>query len=64
MRIGLFTDSYYPHVSGVSTSVEMLKDALEEMGHTVYLVAPNKKFLYDKKIGLSGYPGLDQVFMN
>ena len=62
MRIGLFTDSYYPHVSGVSTSVEMLKDALEEMGHTVYLVAPNKKFSYDKKNRIIWIPGFRPGF--
>ena len=62
MRIGLFTDSYYPHVSGVSTSIEMLKDALEEMGHTVYLVAPNKKFSYDKKNRIIWIPGFRPGF--
>ena len=62
MRIGLFTDSYYPHVSGVSTSVEMLINALEEMGHTVYLVAPNKKFSYDKKNHIIWIPGFRPGF--
>lgn len=57
MRIGIFTDSYYPHVSGVSTSIEMLKNALEEMGHTVFLVIPNKKFSYDEKNRTVCIPG-------
>ena len=30
MRIGLFTDTYPPFINGVSTSVEMLKNALEK----------------------------------
>ncbi len=38
MRIGLFTDSYPPYINGVSTSVAMLKSALEKQGHDVYLV--------------------------
>lgn len=38
MRIGLFTDSYPPYINGVSTSVAMLKNALEKSGHEVYLV--------------------------
>lgn len=38
MRIGLFSDNYPPQVSGVSTSVLMLKKALEKKGHTVYVV--------------------------
>lgn len=62
MRIGIFTDSYYPHVSGVSTSIEMLKNALEEMGHVVYLVAPSKKFLYDKKNRIIWIPGFRPGF--
>ena len=30
MRIGLFTDTYPPQINGVSTSVQMLKNALEK----------------------------------
>ena len=37
MRIGLFTDSYPPYINGVSTSVAMLKKALEKLGNTVYV---------------------------
>ena len=33
MRIGLFTDTYPPYINGVSTSVSMLKRALEKKGH-------------------------------
>lgn len=61
MRVGIFTDSYYPHVSGVSTSVEMLKETLETMGHKVYIVAPNlksNKFIYDKLNKIIWLPGI------
>lgn len=37
MNIGLFTDSYYPEINGVATSVLTLKNELEHMGHTVYV---------------------------
>lgn len=33
MRIGLFTDQYYPSVSGVVTSIKMLYEGLESLGH-------------------------------
>ena len=33
MRIGIFTEVYRPYVSGVVTSVVMLKKSLEELGH-------------------------------
>lgn len=41
MRIGLFTDTYPPHINGVATSVLMLKTALEKKGHQVYIVTVN-----------------------
>ena len=37
MRIGLFTDTYYPELNGVATSVYMLKQELEHLGHDVYV---------------------------
>ncbi len=62
MRIGIFTDSYYPHISGVSTSIEMLKNALENMGHKVYIVAPSKRFSYDKRNSIIWIPGFKPGF--
>lgn len=38
MRIGLFTDQYYPFVSGVVTSIKMLYDGLTNLGHECYIV--------------------------
>ena len=32
MNIGLFTDTYFPQVSGVATSIKTLKEALESQG--------------------------------
>ena len=37
MNIGLFTDTYYPQVSGVATSIKTLRNQLERLGHTVYV---------------------------
>lgn len=37
MRIGIFTDSYFPQVSGVATSIKTLKEELEEHGHEVII---------------------------
>lgn len=39
MRIGLFTDAYYPIISGVSLSVETLATELRTLGHEVYVIA-------------------------
>ena len=37
MRIGLFTDTYFPQVSGVATSIRNAEDAVGKMGHTVFI---------------------------
>ena len=37
MNIGLFTDTYYPQISGVMTSVMMLEKELTKLGHNVYI---------------------------
>lgn len=37
MRIGFFTDTYFPQVSGVATSIKTLKTELEKQGHTVFI---------------------------
>ena len=46
MRIGLFTDTYPPFINGVSTSVYMLKKALEKEGHTAFVVTLNNSSLH------------------
>ncbi|MGX7199889.1 glycosyltransferase family 4 protein [Enterococcus nangangensis] len=46
MKVGLFSDSYFPQVSGVATSMKTLKEALEAEGHEVYIFTttdPNAK---------------------
>ena len=61
MRIGLFTDSYVPSVNGVITSVETLKKALEQKGHTVYIVTvgqDSKTYDYNEKERILKIPGI------
>lgn len=61
MRIGLFTDTYPPFINGVSTSVFMLKKALEKKGHEVYVVTvnpENMKYTYDEKERELRIPGV------
>lgn len=43
MRIGLFTDTYFPQVSGVATSIRTLKTELEKQGHTVFIFTTTDK---------------------
>lgn len=41
MRIGIFTDSYRPYTSGVVRSIEVFTKEISDMGHEVYIFAPN-----------------------
>ncbi|MCI8568328.1 MAG: glycosyltransferase family 4 protein, partial [Bacilli bacterium] len=61
MRIGLFTDTYPPFINGVSTSVSMLKKALEKKGHEVYVVTvnpENMKYVYNEEEHVIRIPGV------
>ena len=62
MRIGIFTEVYKPYVSGVVTSVLMLKKSLEDLGHEVYVVTINidrMKYEYDEKEHVLKVPGIE-----
>jgi 1,2-diacylglycerol 3-alpha-glucosyltransferase len=41
VRILMVTDVYFPRVNGVSTSIQTLRQALDEAGHASVLVAPD-----------------------
>ena len=61
MRIGMFTDTYPPFINGVSTSILMLKNALEKQGHTVFIITVNlkkTKYDYDEKEHVLRIPSL------
>ena len=62
MRIGLFADTYPPQINGVSTSVQMLKGALEKEGHIVYVITSNNesafRYKYDEKERVLRVPGI------
>ena len=61
MRIGIFTDTYPPFINGVSTSIVMLKKALEKQGHTVYIVTVNNEnmtYKYEEDDKIIRIPGI------
>lgn len=67
MKIGIFTDAYEPHISGVTTSINMLKQALENMHHEVYIVTANlesNKFIYDEENKTIKLPGVKTGIYN
>jgi glycosyltransferase involved in cell wall biosynthesis len=40
MRIAFFSNSYLPYLSGITLSMKILKDELQTLGHTVFIVGP------------------------
>ena len=61
MRIGIFSETYTPYISGLVTSEVMLKNALEKQGHEVYVVTANLesfKYEYNEKERVLKIPGL------
>lgn len=67
MRIGIFTDAYEPHTSGVTTSINMLKNTLELMHHEVFIVTANLesyKFIYNENKKIIYIPGIKTGIYN
>lgn len=40
MNIGIFSDTYFPQLNGVATSIRTLVEGLEKKGHQVYIFTP------------------------
>ena len=45
MVVGIFTDTFYPEINGVATSVLLLKRELENLGNSVYVFTSNTPVL-------------------
>ena len=61
MRIGIFSETYEPYISGLVTSEVMLKKALERQGHEVYVVTANLesfKYEYNEEERVLKIPGI------
>ncbi len=67
MRIGIFTETYAPYISGLVTSEIMLKKALEKKGHEVYVVTANLDnfhYEYNEKEKVLKIPGIPTGIYN
>ncbi|MBR2851528.1 MAG: glycosyltransferase family 4 protein [Anaerotignum sp.] len=47
MKIGIFSDTYFPQLNGVATSIRTLATALEARGHNVYIFTPSDPRCYE-----------------
>ncbi len=48
MRIGIFTDTYFPQINGVTYTINLWKRKLEEAGHEVILFYPSGEYVPQK----------------
>jgi glycosyltransferase involved in cell wall biosynthesis len=49
MRIGFFTDNYFPSRDGIAISIETFQAELEKLGHEVFIIAPSPTLRYKEK---------------
>ena len=49
MRIGFFTDSYFPGIDGVTYTIDLWRDELEARGHEVYVIYPDGDYEPDDR---------------
>ena len=62
MNIGIFTDTYYPQINGVATSVATLRNELEKRGHKVFLFTARDPAIDEKESNVFRLPSMPFVF--
>lgn len=58
MKIGIFTESYRPYISGVTRSVETLEKELAWLGHEIYIFAPAYPHFKDENKRVIRFPSV------
>lgn len=49
MKIGFFTDSYFPGIDGVTYTIKAWRERLEDRGHEVYVIYPDSSHKPDER---------------
>lgn len=61
VKIGFFTDTYFPQVSGIATSIKTLKDELIKLGHEVIIFTTTDPNAPDYEEGIIRMPSVPFV---
>jgi len=57
MKIGFFTDSYFPEIDGVTYTIKLWREELERKGHEVYVIYPDGDYEPgDREIPVTSMP--------
>ncbi len=63
MNIGIFTDTYYPQINGVVTSIRTLEKELSKMGHKVYIFTTTDPGDEQVRYGVFRIPSVPFIFL-
>jgi 1,2-diacylglycerol 3-alpha-glucosyltransferase len=63
LNIALFTETYYPEINGVATSVYMLKTELENRGNNVYVFTTTTPGAPEYEHNVFRVPSLPFIFI-
>jgi signal transduction histidine kinase len=62
MKIGIFSDSYRPYVSGVVLSIETFSRELARLGHEIFIFAPDYPQVKGKEFNIFRFPSFHTPF--
>lgn len=65
MRIGLFTDTYFPNTNGIAYVVHILQKNLESLGHEAFIFAPEPRarhWFRRREHNVIRFPALEGLF--
>lgn len=62
LKIGMFTDTYFPQTNGVVTSIHHFKKQLEKLGHEVYIITAKVPKYKDKEKNVIRYGSAKAFF--
>ncbi len=62
MNILLISDVYFPRVNGVSTSIKTFTQQMQQMGHTIRLIAPDYGITTDDEAWITRVPARNIYF--
>jgi 1,2-diacylglycerol 3-alpha-glucosyltransferase len=58
MNIGIFTDTYYPQINGLVTSLNMLEEEMTKRGHKFYIFTTSNPGDYEKRPNVIRLPSI------
>ncbi len=66
MKIAIFTDTFYPQVNGIVTSIVDLAKGMTDKGHKVFIISPEENISYEefeyRDIEVIRLPAIDASF--